>query len=276
MAHAFISYAAVDRRLVARIVDGLRACGLDIWWDQDLTAGSDFRAEIDHRLATATAVVVCWSETGSKSRWVLAEAEEGAQKRCLVPVRLDKASAPRDFGSIHTLDFSDWSGEVEAACMQRLVHGVKALAGGPASPASPGSWKLPATAAALALLYAAVAVASISLIERFDGAIDPAHALIAFGLTAIVQLAGFVDLRTAGVVDPASLISRSWRYYRPAAIAALFVVILALATKPRDDPLDSLLYAGNVFVAGTTVIAAFLGLIGLLRAMARKLRRASV
>lgn len=275
LAHVFISYAAVDRRRAAPIVDGLRACGLDVWWDQDLTAGADFRAEIDDRLTTASAVVVCWSGAASRSRWVLAEAEEGAQQRRLVPLRLDKAPSPREFGSIHTLDFTEWAGDVDAPSMQRLVHGIRELAGGEVQ-SSAGRWRLPAAAVALSVLYAALAIASISLIARFDGAIDPAHALIAFGLTAIVQLAGFVDLRTAGVVDPASLISRSWRYYRPAAIAALFVVILALATKPRDDPLDSLLYAGNVFVAGTTVIAALLGLVGLLRAMSRKLGRASV
>lgn len=274
MAHVFISYAAVDRRRVTPIVAGLRACGLDVWWDRDLTAGADFRGEIDQRLATASAVVVCWSEAAGKSRWVLAEAEEGAQKRRLVPLRLDDAPTPREFGSFHTLDFSNWTDEVDAPCMQRLVHGIKVLAGAQAPSVATGNWRLPAMAVVLAGLYAAIAIAGISLLERFEGAIEPLHAVVALGLTSVVQLAGLIDLRTAGVVDPPSLISRSWHYYRPATVAALVVVVLALATKPRDDPLDSLLYAGNVFVVGTMIIGALLGILGIMRAIARLVRRA--
>jgi hypothetical protein len=39
MAYTFISYKREDRDRVAQIVDGLRAEGLEVWWDRDIEPG---------------------------------------------------------------------------------------------------------------------------------------------------------------------------------------------------------------------------------------------
>jgi hypothetical protein len=53
MAYVFISYKREDRDRVAQIVDGLRADGLDVWWDRDIEPGQPWDETVAAQLRDA-------------------------------------------------------------------------------------------------------------------------------------------------------------------------------------------------------------------------------
>src|SRR5579862_8929732 len=74
MAQVFISYKSDDRPRVQRLVQGLRANGLAVWWDQDIAPDAPWEATIERELDAAKAVIVAWSQTSVASEHVKAEA----------------------------------------------------------------------------------------------------------------------------------------------------------------------------------------------------------
>ena len=60
--HVFLSYCREDRDRVSRLRQELVDAGLQVWWDQDILPGQDWRREIKRALKRAHAVVACCSE----------------------------------------------------------------------------------------------------------------------------------------------------------------------------------------------------------------------
>ena len=126
-ARLFISYASVDRHLIAPLVDFLRAEGWDVWWDRNLEAGETFDRRIEHELSAADAVVVVWSRASIQSNWVLSEAMVGFESNRLVPVALDaRIAPPLPFNRLHTVSLADWSGAPGHPGLADLSRGVRA------------------------------------------------------------------------------------------------------------------------------------------------------
>lgn len=109
--HIFLSYSRDDLKRAKRIVDGLTAEGISIWWDQQIPTGATWRVETGDRLKTATAVVVLWTKISVRSQWVLEEADSGRQRGVLCPVLLDAVEQPIGFGSTQACKLVKWSGD---------------------------------------------------------------------------------------------------------------------------------------------------------------------
>lgn len=71
---AFISHASADASLAIRVERLLEAAGLSVWLDRsEIRAGRLLRAELQTALRGSRVVVLLWSKTAARSRWVAAE-----------------------------------------------------------------------------------------------------------------------------------------------------------------------------------------------------------
>jgi len=123
----FISYARKDKDSVARIAQILQSEGMDVFWDQDLVVGDDWRDVIKSRLSRAKCVVAVWSEHSINSDWVKWEAARGYDRGILIPLTIDGKSPARVFDEIQTADLSNWDGSPGDARVARLLTGIRAI-----------------------------------------------------------------------------------------------------------------------------------------------------
>ncbi len=121
MADIFLSYARDDLARVTPLAKALAAHGLTVWWDQHMRSGDEFSAEIERELNDAGAVVVCWSQTSVKSRWVRDEATIAARQGKLKAISLDGAEPPLGYMQYHAQDISAWSGAPDTDVIASLV-----------------------------------------------------------------------------------------------------------------------------------------------------------
>ena len=129
MAQVFVSYASPDRSHVAGLVAALEAEGLSVWWDRDLIPGPTFDREIEKAIEASTCVIVVWSTAALASDWVRADADEGARRGILVPVRIDDATPPLAHRNRQTVDLSSWDGARSGPFADLLVGVAATLRG---------------------------------------------------------------------------------------------------------------------------------------------------
>lgn len=137
LADIFVSYSSDDRARVEPLISRLEAVGYSVWWDHRLHGGSMFSEEIETELENAAFVVVAWSASSIKSRWVADEADAALQAGKLIPVRFDDVKPPLGFRQVQTIDFSDWNRNAGDAAFRTLTVALSHLRDGPA--VSPGS-----------------------------------------------------------------------------------------------------------------------------------------
>jgi len=132
----FVSYSQDDRDRVAPLVEGLRAAGLRVWWDQNLPGGDNWHSTIQAHLEDAKCVVVVWTETSVSSRggFVREEAGVARDRGVLLPVRLDTVNPPLGFREIQALNLVNWSGGSKDTGFLNVVAAAKALTEGRARP----------------------------------------------------------------------------------------------------------------------------------------------
>lgn len=102
----FLSYARQDYRIAERLVALLRSGGVVVRWDQDLIAGKPFEEQIEVEIKRANAVVVLWSRSAVKSRFVRDEARLALASDKLIATfapGFDASKLPLGFGSIHAI-----------------------------------------------------------------------------------------------------------------------------------------------------------------------------
>src|SRR5713226_8087397 len=133
MSDIFISYAREDREKAGLLAGIFEQQKWRVWWDRVIPPGSKYADVIGTELATAKAVIVLWSRASVASDWVKDEAQEGANRKVLVPVLIDKVSPPYGFRQVQTADLSDWDGSASHAELQSLVRGVSGLISKPVS-----------------------------------------------------------------------------------------------------------------------------------------------
>lgn len=124
MADLFLSYASEDRGRVSPLVGALEDAGWTVWWDRDLIAGPDFTDSIQSALDGASCIVVVWSQHSIGSNWVRDEAQEGVERRCLVPCCIDNVRPPLGFRSLQTVALSGWPEHKDG--LSNLLDGVRA------------------------------------------------------------------------------------------------------------------------------------------------------
>jgi hypothetical protein len=103
MSDVFISYAHSTATQAQAAAAALRALGYSVWLDEDLPGQRAFTHAIQEELANAKAALVVWSADGTRSEWVLSEANRARDDRKLVQVAVDKARLPMPFDQISAL-----------------------------------------------------------------------------------------------------------------------------------------------------------------------------
>ena len=118
MARIFLSYASADRERVSHLAAALKRAGHEVWWDRQISAGTEYQQAIEEALDAADVVVVAWSATSAKSHWVRDEAAAGRERNRLVPVSLDGTPPPLGFRQLHTIDVTAVKLDPTCCCPQ--------------------------------------------------------------------------------------------------------------------------------------------------------------
>jgi TIR domain len=109
MAKVFVSHASADRVQADQLIKALEDFGHDVWWDDLLTGGDDYKEIITDHLSSTDVVIVMWTKASKKSVWVKKEASVCRSR--LVSVHYDRAlKPPEEFEAIHAEDLSGWDG----------------------------------------------------------------------------------------------------------------------------------------------------------------------
>lgn len=130
MADVFISYARADREIASVFADTFAAQGWSVWWDPEITYGTQFDRVIEKEIHEAKCVVVLWSKRSVESQWVRSEASEANQRGILVPIRIEAgAKEPLEFRKVQTADLAGWDGEGKNPTFQRLARDIEGIIG---------------------------------------------------------------------------------------------------------------------------------------------------
>jgi hypothetical protein len=143
MSDVFISYKSEDQARVGRLVQALEKNGLSVWWDHGLPGGEEWRANIERALAVAGCVVVVWTRgsVGPEGGFVRDEAARARARGILVPVRLDRVTAPLGFGELQVIDLAHWRANPRDPFLLDLVAAARAKLEGHAAPPAKGPMK---------------------------------------------------------------------------------------------------------------------------------------
>lgn len=104
MASIFLSYSRADRPKAQAVAEALMAEGLTVWWDKVLRAGQTYDEVTEGMLREADVVIVLWSATSVKSKWVRAEATLGQRSSVLIPAMIEEAERPIMFELTQSAD----------------------------------------------------------------------------------------------------------------------------------------------------------------------------
>lgn len=141
MAHAandiFISYKAEDRPRLSPLIEALEAEGFDVWWDQHIGGGTNWREEIESHLEGARCVIVVWSKQtiGPNGRFVRDEAGHAQEAGHYLPVTIDDVRPPLGFREVQAVDLSNWWGKRDDPLFRTLVASAHAMLSGSNAPA---------------------------------------------------------------------------------------------------------------------------------------------
>jgi TIR domain len=124
MADIFISYAREDAATAERLAHALEEHGWSVFWDRHIPAGRNFDAFILEQIRAAACMIVLWSRAACESEWVLEEANEGRQRRILVPARIDNVDPPFGFSRIQCADVIGWRSAKNGGDLSPLINAL--------------------------------------------------------------------------------------------------------------------------------------------------------
>ncbi len=127
MADVFLSYAREDQSRARVIADALSHRGWTVWWDRKTPPGLSFDEVIERELSICHCAIVLWSANSVKSRWVLTEANDAAERNILVPVRIEDVKVPFEFRRLHAADLTEWDGARDDDQWNQIVDRVSEL-----------------------------------------------------------------------------------------------------------------------------------------------------
>lgn len=125
VAEIFLSYSREDRSIAESIANELRTLGIDIWWDDELYGGEDFRHRISEILSKVSLVIVLWSQHSVESQFVINEAAVGRDAGKLIPISIDGQQPPIDFRGLHTISLKSWVPGDELTRRLQIVLGER-------------------------------------------------------------------------------------------------------------------------------------------------------
>ena len=100
---------------------GLRALGVEVWWDEDMP-GVDWQDELAQRVADMAAVLVLWSVHSQKSKNVRDEARWADKNDKLINALVGVAERPPPFDRINGLSIDGFDGREPHRGWNRLVQ----------------------------------------------------------------------------------------------------------------------------------------------------------
>lgn len=124
MADVFVSYSRADSARVEMLVRALAAHNISVWWDRSLEQNADFGALIRKEIADAGAVVVCWSDAASNSRWVREEADEANHLGKYVGCLISSGRAAMGFNTLNNANLQSWNGAADDRQLLALLRDV--------------------------------------------------------------------------------------------------------------------------------------------------------
>ncbi len=125
MTDIFFSYSSKDRDRVRPIHEALEKLGFDVFWDQQVPAGTDWDSWIKDQLKRCRAAIVFWSGTSVSSNNVRQEATIASNEGKLVQVMFDllrPEQFPMGLYSSQAMDFSTWQGDTTDAKWALLMR----------------------------------------------------------------------------------------------------------------------------------------------------------
>ena len=125
MSGIFLSYSRADRPLAQVVAEALEAEGFTVWWDKILRAGQTYDEVTETMLRESSVVVVLWSHTSVKSKWVRAEATLGQRNAVVVPAMIEDAERPIMFELTQSANLVGWEGDRSDPNWQGLVADIK-------------------------------------------------------------------------------------------------------------------------------------------------------
>lgn len=94
MSDIFISYGREDESYARELAGALTRFGWSVWYDRALFPSEEFDERIERELDASRCVIVIWSRTSIKSKWVRAEAEAADNQGKLIPVAFEPGIVP--------------------------------------------------------------------------------------------------------------------------------------------------------------------------------------
>jgi hypothetical protein len=134
MASVFLSYDRDDANTARPIAAALEKAGHSVWWDRQISGGSQFAKEIEQALNNADVVVVLWTSSSVESPWVRDEAGAGRDRGRLVPLSLDETLPPLGFRQFHSIDLGQWSGRGKIPRLKDILAAIERQLNAPGIP----------------------------------------------------------------------------------------------------------------------------------------------
>jgi hypothetical protein len=124
----FISYSRTDIDSAERLAKLLRKEGWEVWWDNRMRVGVDLERRIERELDAAHCVVVLWSASSNRSKWVRKEARVARDSRKMLPILIEDMLPPTGFKRILGVKLLSWDGEEFEQAMRELLEQMNDLA----------------------------------------------------------------------------------------------------------------------------------------------------
>src|SRR3954449_6638715 len=109
MRDVFLSYRKEDSTIAERVIKGLQAQGLSVWWDENLSSRSAWDAELEREIADAATVIVLWTPRSVQSEWVRIEAHYALEHGKLIPVLMEPCSSQLECSFRKTWRLAAWN-----------------------------------------------------------------------------------------------------------------------------------------------------------------------
>ena len=105
--HTFVCYARADSSFVLPLTTYLRARGIPIWMDTDITPGADWDNTVDEQLRTCSSFLFVMSPAATASAEVRGELRTALNHaKPIIPVLYQSCVIPRQLLNVQYLDFS--------------------------------------------------------------------------------------------------------------------------------------------------------------------------
>ena len=125
MSDIFMSYAKGDVYKAELLAKRLEEAGFSVFWDRHLLLGPSWEKVVETCLREASCVIVLWSRKSAPLAWVKREADAGAQRNILLPVRISRAKVPEAFSHIDATGLVGWDGNPSHEGFVQLLDAVR-------------------------------------------------------------------------------------------------------------------------------------------------------